>query len=77
MMAAAIQEEYTSSERPLVPVCASCDRVRDRRGRWRPAAAGLCVHFNAQVTHTLCPDCTARLYPGYARRHHRRPGFAR
>lgn len=67
MMAAAMEDGAQRQPRRLTPVCASCGRIRHRAGLWRPAAAGRCIPFNTEVTHTLCPRCTARLYPAFAR----------
>jgi PAS domain-containing protein len=47
----------------LLPVCASCKSIRDGKGCWRPADEYLRDHAGATVSHGMCPDCTARLYP--------------
>lgn len=47
----------------LLPVCAWCGRIRDDRqfGRWRRLGEFLTERTSALVTHSICPDCTARL----------------
>lgn len=49
----------------LVPICASCKRIRDDRGAWNQLEAFLNAHSDAQLSHGICPDCMAMLYPDY------------
>ncbi|MGE0313365.1 MAG: histidine kinase N-terminal 7TM domain-containing protein [Lautropia sp.] len=49
--------------RGLLPLCAACKNVRDGDGRWLPVDAYIRDHSEATVSHGICPDCTARLYP--------------
>ena len=46
--------------RRLLPICASCHRVRDAHGEWRTVDA-LSDASDAAMDGTLCPDCSARL----------------
>jgi len=48
----------------LLPICASCKRVRDDDGYWHMVEAYVRDHSQAEFTHTLCPECMAKLYPG-------------
>jgi len=47
----------------LLPVCASCKKIRDDKGVWQPFEAYIAAKSEAQFTHGVCPDCMARLYP--------------
>ena len=49
----------------LLPICASCKRIRDEDGRWDEVEVYVRGHSKAQFSHSICPDCAARLYPGY------------
>ncbi len=49
----------------LLPVCASCKKVRDDKGYWSQIDAYITEHSEAEVSHSLCPDCAQRLYPEY------------
>lgn len=49
----------------LVPICASCKRIRDEKGAWNPLEAYIEGHSNAEFTHGLCPECARELYPGH------------
>jgi hypothetical protein len=47
----------------LLPICASCKRIRDDRGYWSQIETYLTRHTEADFSHGLCPECVARLYP--------------
>jgi len=48
----------------LLPICASCKKIRDAHGTWRQIEVYIQEHSSAQFTHSVCPDCVERLYPG-------------
>jgi hypothetical protein len=48
--------------RGLLPICASCKKIRDDSGYWRQIEAYIQAHSDAVFTHGICPDCMARLY---------------
>ncbi len=50
----------------LLPICASCKRVRDDEGYWMQVEKYITRHTEAQFSHGLCPECTRRLYPELA-----------
>jgi hypothetical protein len=52
----------------LIPICASCKRIRDDRGAWNQLEAYLKAHSDATLSHGICPDCMTRLYPDYTDR---------
>ncbi len=47
----------------LLPICASCKDIRDDRGYWKQVEVYIQDHSEAAFTHSICPDCTKRLYP--------------
>lgn len=49
----------------LLPICASCKKVRDDKGYWSQIEAYISEHSDAEFTHGLCPECAQKLYPGY------------
>jgi len=49
----------------LIPICASCKKVRDDSGYWNQIEAYISEHSEAEFSHAICPDCFRRLYPGY------------
>lgn len=48
--------------RGLLPICAACKRIRAEDGRWWPLDAYVRAFSEADLTHTICPDCTQVLY---------------
>lgn len=49
--------------RELLPVCASCRRIRDEADRWSDLETYLITRAGVRMTHGLCPECLPRLYP--------------
>jgi len=47
----------------LLPICASCKKIRDDKGYWNEIETYISAHSEAQFTHGICPECTKRLYP--------------
>jgi PAS domain S-box-containing protein len=47
----------------LLPICASCKKIRDDRGYWNTVEAYVQQHSAATFTHGICPECARRLYP--------------
>ncbi|MBI2431831.1 MAG: PAS domain S-box protein [Candidatus Hydrogenedentes bacterium] len=47
----------------LLPMCASCKRIRDFQGYWEEVEAYISEHSDAEFTHSICPECRERLYP--------------
>jgi hypothetical protein len=50
----------------LLAMCASCKSVRNDDNEWESVEAYLKRHGQVAVSHGICPQCAARLYPGYA-----------
>jgi len=50
----------------LLPICASCKRIRDDQGAWQPIEVYIRERSDAEFTHGLCPDCIRKLYPQYS-----------
>lgn len=49
--------------RGLLPICAACNKIRDNQGRWEFLETYIQSHSEAQFTHSICPQCTEKLYP--------------
>lgn len=49
--------------RSLVPMCASCKKIRDDAGFWQSVEEYIEDRTAHQVTHGICPECRKRLYP--------------
>jgi len=48
----------------LLPICASCKRIRDTEGQWSELEEYIENHSEAEFSHGICPDCMEKLYPG-------------
>ena len=46
----------------LLPICASCKKIRNDRNEWQRLEIFIRENSEAQFTHSLCPDCLKRLY---------------
>jgi len=44
----------------LLPICASCKRIRDDKGYWQQVETYICSHSNASFTHGICPECVKK-----------------
>lgn len=47
----------------LLPICASCKKIRDDTGYWNQLEHYISAHSDADFTHGICPDCADVLYP--------------
>ncbi|MCA9933165.1 MAG: GAF domain-containing protein [Anaerolineales bacterium] len=47
----------------LLPICASCKKIRDDEGYWQDVSIYIRNHSEAEFTHGICPDCMRDLYP--------------
>jgi hypothetical protein len=48
----------------LLPICASCKRIRDEGG-WMPIENYIRDHSQADFSHSVCPECAQQLYPEF------------
>ena len=49
----------------LLPICASCKKIRDDSGYWNQIEAYIRDHSEAEFSHGICPECSKKLYPEY------------
>ncbi len=49
--------------RGLLPICASCKKIRADDGSWQQLETYISRHSEADFTHGLCPACLARIDP--------------
>lgn len=47
----------------FIPICASCKMIRTDKGYWQQVEQYITEHSEALFSHTVCPDCTRKLYP--------------
>jgi len=49
--------------RGLIPICASCKKIRNDKGYWDDVESYVSKHSDAVFSHGICPDCLEKLYP--------------
>lgn len=47
----------------LLPICASCKKIRDDKGYWIQIESYIRDHSEAEFSHGICPECIEKLYP--------------
>ena len=47
----------------LLPICSSCKKIRNDDGYWEAVADYLRKHADLDFTHSICPECSQKLYP--------------
>jgi hypothetical protein len=53
----------------LLPICASCKKIRDDSGYWNQIESYIHKHSNAEFSHSICPECAKKLYPDLDLKH--------
>ncbi len=60
--------EKVKQLRGLLPICASCKRIRTDEGYWTQLEEYFKEHADVEFSHGFCPDCIKVLYPEYSKR---------
>lgn len=55
--------EQVKTLQGMLPICASCKKIRDDTGYWHQVETYLSQHTTAEFSHSICPECRTRLYP--------------
>jgi CheY-like chemotaxis protein len=50
--------------RGLIPICASCKKIRNDGGFWQQVEEYIGEHSEAEFSHGICQPCAKKLYPG-------------
>ena len=51
----------------MLPICASCKKIRDDKGYWSGVETYVSEHTNAVFSHGLCPECEKKGHDDLAR----------
>jgi hypothetical protein len=51
--------------RGIIPICSNCKKIRDDQGYWNQLETYISKHSDADLSHGICPDCVAKLYPDF------------
>jgi hypothetical protein len=63
MLNVVVLEDVTELQelRKLIPICASCKKIRSEAGEWEQIESYLHKNSTAALTHGLCPECAEAL----------------
>ncbi len=53
--------------RGILPICASCKKIRDENKEWHPVEKYVQDRSEAQFSHGICPECAKKLYPEFCK----------
>jgi len=54
--------EGIKSLKGIIPICASCKKIRDDKGYWNQVDQYIQQHTDAKFSHSMCPECNDKLY---------------
>jgi len=49
--------------RGILPLCSFCKKIRDTKGAWEQVDDYIHHHSEADISHTICPECMKTHYP--------------
>ena len=49
--------------RGILPLCSFCKKIRDDEGYWEQVDVYINKHSEADISHSLCPECAKIHYP--------------
>lgn len=47
----------------ILPLCSFCKKIRDEEGHWEQVDVYIDKHSEADISHSVCPDCMEKHYP--------------
>jgi len=51
----------------LLPICSACKKIRDDDGYWKQIEHYISEYTEARFSHSICPVCKEKLYPGFGK----------
>jgi phosphoserine phosphatase RsbU/P len=58
--------------RGLLPICSYCKKIRNDQNYWQKVESYLSQHYDARISHSVCPDCYADFVKPELEKLHRR-----
>ena len=49
--------------RGILPLCSFCKKIRNDEGYWEQVDVYIQRHSQADISHSICPDCMKKYYP--------------
>lgn len=56
--------DQISTLRGILPICSYCKQIRNDEGYWQKVEHYITAHSEARFSHSICPQCAAKNYPG-------------
>lgn len=56
--------DHIETLRGILPICSSCKKIRDESNNWHHIEVYIRSRSRAEFSHSICPDCLQKLYPG-------------
>ena len=50
----------------IIPICAHCKNIRNDKGAWSKLEQYIHDNSEAELSHSICPECIEKHYPGYS-----------
>ena len=47
----------------ILPLCSYCKKIRNDAGEWEPVDMYIHNHSQADVSHSICPECLGKNFP--------------
>jgi hypothetical protein len=60
-----VREAQVKQLSGMLPICASCKKIRNDSGYWQQIETYIRDHSEVEFSHSICPDCVAKLYPDF------------
>lgn len=55
--------EEVRTLRNILPLCSFCKKIRDDKGYWQQVDVYIHQHMDADISHSICPECLEKHYP--------------
>ena len=49
--------------RGILPLCSYCKKIRNDKGYWEQVDVYIHKYSQADISHSICPDCSKEHYP--------------
>lgn len=56
--------------RGILPLCSFCKKIRNESGNWEQVEVYIHNHSQADISHSICPECLKQNYPAEYRKIH-------
>ncbi|MBL7177683.1 MAG: cyclic nucleotide-binding domain-containing protein [Desulfobacteraceae bacterium] len=61
----AIEKTLVNTLGTLLPLCSHCKKIREDNGSWVVLEEYIEDHSDAEFSHSICPECSEKLYPEF------------